>query len=121
MIRKRWLRTLLMLVLGLLVIRLAVYWGCGRPKGLTPPAPSAPKAPGWTAKPTRPSEPPEPPDATQLPFFPADALRDPADDDSPAKYGWPADFKMPSRIVIEDVPEVPERIKGPSPPFEVTE
>ncbi len=33
-------------------------------------------------------------------------------------WHWPADFKLPLKIVLDDIPEVPERLVGPSPPIE---
>jgi hypothetical protein len=32
------------------------------------------------------------------------------------RYGWPGDFRIPLIIEI-DVPDVPEEIRGPSPPI----
>ncbi len=35
------------------------------------------------------------------------------------RYGWPEDFLLPLVIEIE-IPEVPEAIRGPSPPIEAS-
>lgn len=33
------------------------------------------------------------------------------------RHGWPDDFRLPLHIEIE-IPEIPEEIRGPSPPIE---
>ena len=38
----------------------------------------------------------------------ADLAEEPTED-LHAKYGWPADFKLPLQIVFDDLPEVPEK------------
>lgn len=90
----------LWLLLGLLLLGMAVFRG-GDPRGWVrrPPAPSGRKAPDWDSRRRSPAEDrtgPRQPEAT---------------------YAWPPDFELPLEIVIDNLPEVPQRIVGPSPPI----
>jgi hypothetical protein len=102
MTRRRLLAVLLVagfcyLLLGGLLLRSV----CRSRRSLfQPPAPAAPQAPGW-----KPQEPQR-----------ADAQTPP--EQPPARYQWPADFNPPLEIVIDNVPDVPEKIVGPSPPID---
>ena len=91
--RRRWVVALPVGLLGLLLGGTLLYWYGFRPQEIRPkpPAPDAPKARSWTPEAKKPFE-------EQVPT-----------------YQWPDDFELPLQIIIEDVPEVPERIKGPSP------
>ncbi len=95
--KRRRLIVLATIVAGLLLVAAISWYGLGK-KGPPPlPAPNAPVAPRWV---------------------PLRELAEESTEDLHAKYGWPADFQLPLQIVIDDLPEVPEKIKGPSPPIE---
>jgi len=84
-----------LLVLPLMAV-LLTWYGCFREQdGTKPPAPDAPEARQWA--PEESSQQETPPDE---PF---------------------QDFGLPLEIVIDDIPEIPEEIKGPSPPIETEE
>jgi len=112
MTKKRLLRTLLTVLLAVLVLRVAVFGGRGRSRGRIPPAPSAPQAPDWTAK--KPGAGEGPLLLKQLPGDPPEK----AAEELRARYGWPDDFELPLDVLINDAPEIPEEIRGPSPPFD---
>ncbi|MEE8450451.1 MAG: hypothetical protein V3R99_01010 [Thermoguttaceae bacterium] len=92
-----WVVALLALPLVAVVLG---WYGCLREQnGSKPPAPDAPEAQQW--KPKEPKEPKEEPSQAEAP------------DDVPTR-----DWNLPLEIVIDDIPEIPEEIKGPSPPIE---
>lgn len=84
-------------VAGLVLLGAISWYGLGK-KGPPPmPAPKAPAAPRWV---------------------PLAELAEELTEDLHAKYGWPASFELPLQIVYDDLPEVLEKIKGPTPPIE---
>jgi len=84
---------------ALLLIVVLLGWWYGfrqEPNGSKPPAPDAPEAKQWSPEANEPMQPNEP-----SPDTPADT------------------WNLPLDIVFDDIPEVPEEIRGPSPPIEV--
>ena len=94
--RKTLLAALVVLLLGAVLLGVVLYRGRGREDPGAPLAPDASTAPAWPG--------PTPIDGEPSP------QRTP--------YHWPADFKLPREITIEDLPEVPPHIIGPSPPID---
>ena len=90
-----WVVTLL--ALPFVVVLLAWYGTQSEQNGSKPPAPDAPEARQW-----KPEEP-----EVEDPSQPAAPAVEPSE-------GW----NLPMEIVFDDIPEVPEEIKGPSPPIE---
>ena len=114
--KKRWRLVVLSLVLVVLIaagIGAWIWFSQGSGGGFEPPAPDAHKALPWDPKaPARANGDRPPEDPSEDPA--QDPSEDPAEDPSevPAhKYELPVD------VFIDDVPEVPEKIKGPSPPI----
>ena len=143
--KKRLLVLALVLLIGAALLGVVLLRGCKKEDPFAPPAPDAPEAPGWTAPKAEPAEdedeepvveddkderdsvkePPEKPSEEPVeepgeePVEESDEEIDEAPAYDPhAKYGWPAEFMLPLEITVKDLPEVPEGIKGPSPPIE---
>lgn len=82
-----------------LAVVLLGWYGCrSEQNGSKPPAPDAPEARPWDPE-------TEQPEAKQ-----------PAEPEAPT-VERPKDWDLPLEIVIDDIPEIPEEIKGPSPPI----
>ena len=88
--RKQWIALIVLVCIALAGVVLLCVDGC-REEPTAAPGPPATSAPKWNAA----NPPPLPP------------------------YEWPDAFRLPPHpeIVIDDVPEVPEEIRGPSPPI----
>ena len=109
--RRRRIAIWVVLLLTLpLVAVLAGWYGC-RPEqnGSKPPAPNAPEAQQWQPE----TEQPE----TEQPEAEQPETAQPSQPEAPI-VEWPKGWSLPLEIVIDDIPEIPEEIKGPSPPIE---
>jgi hypothetical protein len=143
--KRKLLVAALVVLTGIALLGIALLRGCEREDPFAPPAPDAPEAPDWTDQKPEPAdkekpvvegaedpvkEPPETPSEEPVQETVEEPVEEPVEEetveepieapayDPHAKYGSPADSILPLEFIITDLPEVPERIKGPSPPIE---
>jgi hypothetical protein len=98
--KRRLLVLLLMLFVAVNLIAFLLIYGCRSYGPPSMPAPTAPTAPRWQSE--------TQPDGTKPP-----EKTPPQTSESTSSV-----YDLPLVITIEDVPEVPEKIKGPSPPID---
>ncbi len=114
--RRRRIAIWVVMLLALpLVVVLLGWYGC-RPEqnGSKPPAPNAPEAQQWNPE-------AEQPEAEQLEAEQLEAEQPEAEQPSQPEVPTvepPEGWNLPLEIVIDDIPEIPEEIKGSSPPIE---